>query len=290
MARNCSETIVSLDDQEQPIEVTHRRTIVEAVKKFSSLAKSSASRVDFRKPFLPGPKSFKPVLQPWPSATNISRSVPLIQTPIPTSIEARSFLRRDSFKSLHHQSSLEESDGRPSVSSQGEAYQDGVVNSAFAEEMLHDVSDICDCDGAEEGHEALESGLSHEYHQCRQACQELPTLETLVINEPGQSRINNSSKYLMVKSDRSPSNSRKRKGIQWRPRVSSEVLKFRRRTTDSIPTVNTTLTLTRSSPNLSNLQLEEQMKTLSDKTDPSCKQKDDSKLWITVQYRSDWYF
>ncbi|XP_012216937.1 bestrophin-4-like [Linepithema humile] len=279
MARNCSETIVQLDNQEQPIEMEQRHVIVEAVKKFSSLAKGSASRIDFRKPFLPGLKSSKPVLQPWPSATNISH--PFLSMAISTSIEAGSSLKRDSFKSLCRQSSAEESDGRPSVSSQDERYQDGVVNSAFAEERLHDVPDICDCDGTEEEHDALESDLSHQY-QCRQACQELPILEmidmSVIGGESSRSRINSCPKYLMARSDRSPDNSRKRKGIQWRSRISGEKLKFRRRTTDSIPTVDTILTPTRSSPNLSNL--EEQMKTaLSVKTDPSCKQEDEiSKL------------
>lgn len=276
MARNCSEAILQLDDQEQPIEMEQRRTIIEAVKKFSSLAKSSTSRIDFRKPFLPGLKSSNPVLQPWPSATNISRPVPFFQTPSRTSMEAGSSLKRDSFKC--RQSSTEESDG-PSVSSQG-SYQSGVVNSAFAEERLHNVPDICDCDGAEEGHDALESDFSYQY-QCRQADNELPILETIdnrsvIGDEPSRSRLNSCPKYLMTRSNRS-FDSKKRNGIHWRSRISGEMLKFRRRTTDSIPKVSTILTPNRSSPNLSNL--EEQMKTApSVKTDPSCKQEDDSKL------------
>jgi len=285
MACNCSETTVQLDDQEQPVEMEQRR-LTEPVKKFSSFAKSSASRIDFRKSFLPGLKSpTKPVLQPWPSATNISRSVPFIQTPFPTSIEAEFSLRRDSFKSMYHRSSVEESDGRPSISSQDERYEDSIVNSMFAKEKLYDVPDIYDCDNAEKGHDALESGLSR--CQCKQVCQELPILRTINTSvtdgEPSRivdshTRINN-SKYLMAKSDRSPDkNFRKRKSIQWRPRISGETLKFRRRTTDSIPKMNTTLIPTRSTPNLSNL--EEPIKTaLNIKTDPFYEQEDNSKLW-----------
>jgi len=192
------------------------------------------------------------------------------------SIETESSLRRDSFKNLYRQSSADEFDGRFSVSSQDERYQDS-VSSAFAKERLRDV---CDCNIAEEGHDAVKSDLSQ--NQCRQTCQELPILETIDVSvtdgEPShRSRINSCPKYLMTKGDRSPDNSKKRKYIQWRPRTSDETLKFRRRTTDSIPTVNTILVPTRSSPNLSNL--EEQMKTaLNVKADPFCKQEENSKL------------
>lgn len=284
MARNCSETVVQLDGQEQPpAETEQRRVIVEAVRKFSSLAKSSASRAG--KPFFPVlTKSPRPMLRPWPSAANISRPVQIssIPTPIPTSavIEAGDPWRKDSFRSLHSRPSLEDSEGRLSVSSQGEKNQEGVVNSAFAEEKVDDISDICDCDDMGEDDDGSWSDPSHR-SQCRQVfCQQSWTPEmidmSVIGGEPSHSSIKTSSKYLITRRDRSVSDSRKKKGIHWRPRLSGKSLKFRRRTTDSIPSVTEVLSQTWSSPNLKDL--EEQAKiTQSVKVDP-CKQEEDSKL------------
>ncbi|XP_011687186.1 PREDICTED: bestrophin-4-like [Wasmannia auropunctata] len=276
MARNCSETVVQLDGQEQPpAETEHRRVIVEAVRKFSSLARSSASRVLTKSP--------RPVLRPWPSAANISRPVQVasIPTPIPSSasiVETADPWRKDSFKSLHRRPSVEDSDGRPSVSSQGEKNQEGVVNSAFAEEKVDNISDICDCDDIEEDDDDGPSYRS----RCRQtSCQQSSTPEmidmSVIGGEPSHSSVKSSPKYLVTRRDRSSSDSRKNRGIHWRPRLSGKPLKFRRRTTDSIPTVGEILSQTWSSPNLRDL--EEQAKTVqSVKFDTSCKQEEDSKL------------
>ncbi|KAM0736074.1 Bestrophin-2a [Formica fusca] len=267
MAGNCSETVVQLDGQEQPVEVEHRHVIIEAVRKFSALAKSSASRAG--KSFFPS----KPVMHPWPSTTNISHPAHTsIQAPIsmPIVLEAASPWRKDSFKSFR-QSSMEDSEGRrSSVSSQSDRNQ-GVVNSAFTEEKLHDVSDIYDCDNAEE-----EYDNSGPPHQREDSCQHLPIPEAIdmpvIGGEPSHS---SSSKYLMMKTDQSTSDSKKKKGIQW-PRLSGKSLKFRRRTTDNIPAISTMMDQTRSSPNLSNL--EERKSVQNVKIDPSYKQENDSKL------------
>lgn len=266
MVRNCSETVVQLDSQEQSPAETERRAIIEAVRKFSSLAKSSASRAG--KPFFPVlTKSPRP-MRPWPSAVNLSRPVqtPSTSMPIPI-VEAEDLWR----KSLHRRLSVEDSEGRPGVSLQGEKNQKGIVNSSFIEERVDDVSD---CDNIEEGDD--DSGPSHG-SRCRQiSCQQSSTLETIdmsVIGEP--SRINSSPKYL-IRRER-PSSDSKKKGIQWRSRLSGRPLKFRRRTTDSIPKVSEVLSHTWSSPNLRNL--EEQAKAAqSVKDNLPCKQEEDSKL------------
>ncbi|XP_071647146.1 uncharacterized protein [Temnothorax longispinosus] len=286
MARNCSETVVQLDGQEQPPAEVQQRRVIEAVRKFSSL-KSSTSRAG--KSFFTGltrpPRS---TLPPWPSATNISRPVQTSSNPtqIPTSaiVEAGGLWRKDSYgwrKNQHRRSSVEDSEGRPSVSSQGEKSQEGVVNSAFAEERIAEVPDICDCDDTEEGDDGSWSRSSQTYGQV--ACQQSLTRETIdmsvISGEPSSSRIDSSPKYLMTSRprNRSTSDSRK-KGIQWRSRLSGRPLKFRRRTTDSIPSVAKVLSQAWSSPNLRNL--EEQAKTaqISVTVNPPCKQEEDSKL------------
>lgn len=283
MAFDCPETIVQLDGQEQqPLEQRH--TIAEAVKKFSSLAKKgSGSRADLRKPFFPvQTKSPKTMLQPWPSATNISRSsVASTLTPFPTSADSspgffESVWKKDSITSLYRRSSVENSEGRPSVSSRGEKSQEGVVNSAFAGEKMNDVPDICDCDD-EEHNGPTESSPSR---QCRQLIldQHLLTPETIDMSttgsyEPSRSRTASCSKYLTPKKD----DSRKKRSFQWRSKI-SEPLKFRRRTTDSIPTVITVLSHTRSTPDLRDLN--EQTKTAQSEatTDTFRTQENDTKL------------
>lgn len=267
MAGNCSETVVQLDEQEQPLEMKHRHVIIEAARKFSALAKGSASRTG--KSFFPATKPSKSVMHPWLSTTNISHSAQTsIQAPISTPIvlEAASPWRKDSFKSFR-QSSMEESEGRrPSVSSQSDRNQEGVVNSAFIEEKLHDVPDICDYDNMEEEYD--NSGSPTPY---KDSCQHLPIPEA--IDMPVIGGEPSCLKYL--KRDRSTSDSKKKKGIQW-SRLSGKSLKFRRRTTDNIPTISTMMSQTRSSPNLSNL--EERKSAQNVKIDPSYKQEDDSKL------------
>lgn len=281
MARNCSETVVQLDGQEQPpAETEQRRAIVEAVRKFSSLAKSSASRAG--KPFFPVlGKSPRP-LRPWPSATNLSCPVPTPSMPIPVA-EIEDPWRKDSYswrRSLHRRPSSElDSEGRPSVSSQGEKNQEGVVNSSFAEGRVDDVPDISDCGEQSIAEESEnDSGPSHAPRQV--PCQRSSVPETIDMSviggEPSRSRVNSCPKYLMLRRDR-PTSDSKKKGIQWRSRLSGRALKFRSRTTDSIPKVSEVLSQTWSSPNLRNL--EEQTRTVqSVKVNPPCKQEEDSKL------------
>lgn len=268
MAGNCSETVVQLDGQEQPIEIEQRHVITEAVRKFSALAKGSASRTG--KPFFSTlTKSSKPVVHhPWLSTMNISRSTQ-IQAPVFTDlpIEAASPWRKDSFKSFR-QSSMDDSEGRqPSVSS--DRSQEGVVNSAFTEEKLHDVPDICDCDNMEEEYDNFGPPRQHEDY-CQHS--QIPeTIDMSVIGEPPRA---SSPKYL--KRNQSISDSKKKKSFQW-PKLSSKQLKFRRKTTDNIPVLGTMMSPTSSSsPNLRNL--EERKTAQSVKIDSSCKQEDDSKL------------
>ncbi|XP_012538019.1 bestrophin-4 isoform X2 [Monomorium pharaonis] len=277
MARNCSETVVHLDDQAQPPAATEqRRVIAEAVRKFSSLTKSSANRAG--KPFYPVlTKPSRSVLSPWPSATSISYPV---QIPTSAFIDTGGGVwMKDSFRSLYRRPSLEDSEGRPSISSQGEANQEGVMNSAFTKERMDDISDICGCDDTGEDDDG--SGPSH-WSQCRQVSCKSSTPETIDMSviggEPSHSSNERSpKKYLMIKRHRSASDSKKKKGIHWQTKLSGKSLKFRRRTTDSIPTVSEILSQTWSSPNLK--ELEEQAKSAqSAKVNLPCKQEEDSKL------------
>lgn len=272
MAGNCSETVVQLDGQEQPIEMEHRHVITDAVRKFSALAKGSASRTG--KSFFPVLTKSKTLMQPWPSATNISRPAQTsIQAPISTSIvlETASPWRKDSFKSFCQSSTEDFEERRPSVSTQSNKSQEGVVNSAFAEERLNEVPDICDCDNEEE-----EYDNSDPQHQHEDFCQHISSLEAIDMSViGGESSHSSNPKYLMINRDRSTSDSKKKKGIHW-PRLSGKPLKFRRRTTDNIPAIGTMMSQTRSSPNLR--ALEERKTARSVKVDPSCKHEDDSKL------------
>ena len=277
---------MQLDGQEQlPAEPEQRRVIIEAVRKFSSLTKNSASRAV--KPFFPVlTKTPKPVLRPWPSVTNIQRPAHISSTPaISTStvVEIEDPWAEDSFKSLHRRPSTD-SEGQPSISSQSEKNQEGVVNSAFAEERVDNTSDICDYDNAEEGDNGSWFGPSHRSRCTRVSCQQSFTSETIdmpvISDEPiSLSSIKSSSKYLITRQNRSISDSRKKKSIL-RARLSGKLSNCRR-TTDSIPTVSTILSQTWSSPNLSNL--EEQTKTAQNVQvgSSSCKQEknqEDSKL------------
>jgi len=278
---------MQLDGQEQPsVETEQRRIIVEAVRKFSSLTKNSASRAV--KPFFPVlTKTPKPALRPWPSVTNIQRPAQISSIPTPaiptTVVEIEDPWAKDSFKSLHRQPSID-SEGRPSVSSQSEKNQEGVINSAFAEERMNNTSNICDCDDAEEDDDDTWYGPSHRSRCTRVSCQQSFTSETIdmsvISDEPiSLSGIKSSSKYFITRRDRSISDSRKKKSIL-RTRLSGK-LSNRRRTTDSIPTMSTILSQTWSSPNLSNL--EEQTKTAQNVKvgSSSCKQEEnqeDSKL------------
>lgn len=144
MARNCSETVVQLDGQEQPAEVEQRRVLAEAVKRFSSLAKGSTSRPELRKSFFPTlTKPSRPVMRPWPSTTSISRSVQ--QSTLTPAVETDNPWAKDS--SLYRPQPVEDSEERQSnVSSQGETSQEGVVNTAFSGEKLKNVLDDRDND------------------------------------------------------------------------------------------------------------------------------------------------
>ncbi|XP_025153867.1 bestrophin-4 isoform X2 [Harpegnathos saltator] len=148
MARNCSETVVQLDGQEQPIEAEQRRVLTETVKRFSSLAKGSTPRPELRKPFFPAlAKSSKPVMRPWPSTVNISH--PVQQSVFtPTVGESENPWAKDSNLSCP----AEDSEGQqPGVSSQGEPDQEeGVVNTAFSRDRLKGSPDNCDRDDTAE--------------------------------------------------------------------------------------------------------------------------------------------
>ncbi|XP_014467642.1 PREDICTED: bestrophin-4-like [Dinoponera quadriceps] len=139
MARNCSETVVQLDGQEQPAEGEQRRVLVEAVKKFSSLAKGPTSRPELKKSFFPVlTKSSRPVMRPWPSTTSISRHAqPSAFTP--TIVETDPWANDSSQNSPNSAEDPEEQ--QPSVSSQGETSQEGVANTAFSSDKLKNIPD-----------------------------------------------------------------------------------------------------------------------------------------------------
>lgn len=279
VARNCAETVVQLDGQEQPIEIEQRRVLAEAVKKFSSLAKGSASRAESRKSFFPVlAKSSKPALRPWPSAANISRPA---QPRTPVSEPGYPWTK-DILKGADRQPSTENSEGRPSISSQSEVDQEGVVNSAFSGEKLENAPDICeDCEDQREEDVSESASPVCQCHE-QEPHQQLPAPRTIDvsrfnIDESQHPPIDSYPKYL-IRRDRSTSDSRKRRGIQWRARMPGKSLKFRRRTTDNVPAIETILSQTRSSPNLSNLEEQARAAREAAKIDPSCTQEDDSKL------------
>ncbi|XP_032676145.1 bestrophin-4-like isoform X2 [Odontomachus brunneus] len=136
VARNCSETVVQLDGQEQPTEVEQPRVLAEAVSRFSSLAKNPTSRFEPRKSFFPVlTKPSRPVTRPWPSTTNISHSVQ--QSPFtPTIIETDNPWAKDSSRPYPMEGSEEQ---RSSVSSQDQTNQEGVINTAFSSDRIKDM-------------------------------------------------------------------------------------------------------------------------------------------------------
>jgi len=218
------------------------------------------------------------VLAPWPSTTSISHSVQ------PSTVFEGALWKKNSFKS--HQSSMEDSDGLPSVSSQDERNQEGVVNSAFTGEM----SDTYDCD--EMGEELEETDLPQCRCGQRISCRHLPVSEmidmSVIDGESNRSRIDNYSRYLARRNCLTPGcRHQDEKGVQWRLRIPGKP--FRRRTTENIPTMDVILNQTRSSPNLRYLEEQAKAAKRSLKIDRSCKQEDDSQLWwCDISFLSSW--
>ncbi|KAG7202965.1 hypothetical protein KM043_010102 [Ampulex compressa] len=230
MDRNCSETVLQMDIQESPTDVEQpeqRRVITEAVKRFSALARSSTPRIDQnRKPFFPVIKAPRVILQPWPSATNVAKmGKQTIDSPA-VSDDVNPWTRKPCRTILE----------ATRLQAQEEEAPRSFVNSAFDRETSR-----------EEKEARREEGSPVEVGQCLQL--EVPD-DLPYIDEPAKPRPNTK---LLVRRQKSNGSLRKKRSLQWKQIIEDRPGRFRRRTTDAIPTVEKVIPLTMSSPNLRDL-------------------------------------
>lgn len=278
MGRNSSETIVQLDLQEinEMAERADRQAATEVVKTSGRSSKCPTPRMEQnRKPFFAGAKSAKVNLQPWPSATNLSR-LATNQHQQQGSEVATSFVKngRDGgdtasvrrIRSMTHAQRppcISVTRHNPSQDSEDENEDDkrrdeasdngGFVNSAFSQEYLAqpDVSESssCHCDDPASRdpdqhsdvcqfqclHEAI---CQHPEHRSRTRPQ--------VAKRPRR-RFNSCPKFFVPR--QSPTGYRK-KGVHWRRNRDGKESSVRRKTVDCVHSVKKLTPQTSSSPNL----------------------------------------
>lgn len=254
MDHNRSETVLPLDMQEsqaEPVQPEQKRIIMDAVRKFSALAKYPTPRIDqTRKPFFALPKTPRVFLQPWPSATSLSRQGrQFADTPTIPDSEMNPW-REHPLKTFYPPT-LQISSSSTQAPETPES-QDGVVNSGFPTEHAKDTHDC----GSESRSDSLRSDVFQ--FQCQgNVCQAGPTpsetVATLSAEESVRPRLNSCPKYL-VKRHRSVGESCRRKAIRWKQMMDNQ-MKLRRRTADNIPyPAQDVLSHARSSPNLRNAE------------------------------------
>lgn len=258
MVRNSTETTIQFDLQElsSETEQTEHHTITDTVKKFSGISKCSDQQN--RKPFFAITKPSTVNLQPWPSATNLPH-LTTDQNPETSSAAVAktdhglTSCRNNSFRTIHclH---CEEVDHDQTYNFEN---HQGIVNSAFSQERLAETDfgteDTAMCKNC---NTLSRSNSSHSdicQFQCHQnVCHHIKDMNDLTIEGFSRLRLNSGSKYL-IRRQRSMGSGRK-KGVRWKPILNNtDETKIRRKTCDSVPTIEMVITQTRSSPNLRNL-------------------------------------
>lgn len=229
-------------------------TLMEAVRKFSR-TKLSTPRLDqIRKPFFTLSKSSKVNIQPWPSATNLTRFANSQKGDanfLRKSERASAAVRRaESFNipviDVRH-SSLDEPDDDDDDDDEPSKFSRGIVNSAFSQEKIND-SQLKICDVCGEYSQNIHSELCHCNCGHEKCCQHFEE----IIGE-SRKRLHSYPKVLAYrrKTAESP---RWKKGVRWKTSGNKIIVekKSRRRTVDSVPSPKKFVASSRNSLNLSN--------------------------------------
>lgn len=266
MVRKGSETIVPLDILETIIDPsTERRrtsTLMEAMKKFSR-TKLSTPRLDqMRKPFLALGKSSKVNIEPWPSATNLVR-LPDRQKAdtLSKKSERDSTVRRaESFNipviDIRRASDVPGDEDDDNDDDDDLSLQQGIINSAFSEERLSDSSSsprTCNYNhvhSREVNYDLCQFECRHE-----KICQHLESGIPSGVTCPDLPRRRlHSYPKLSTHRRKSSESGRWKKGVRWKPSGNKSEGKknSRRRTVDSIPSVEKLVAVSKDSLNLSN--------------------------------------
>ncbi|KAK2576473.1 hypothetical protein KPH14_005804 [Odynerus spinipes] len=256
MARNASETVLQLDalelQQLSSIEVEQgdpqRRRLTGAMKKFSAIAKYATPRIDpNRKPFFPAAKTTKISLQPWPSATNLSRTNRHRAPDTPAPINASNILYVPPALEISFHDDADD-----------QGNHDGFDNSAFFHE---DVGDryIEDQDDDQERipKDIVKFECGDPKDTSEGSDEQMEGIDLSSFRETIEQRSESCPKHLFQR-QRSSSGSSDKKGVHWKAETGRRPsLLARRKTVHSVPTsLQIVIPQARSSPNLSNIEVE----------------------------------
>ncbi|XP_015185861.1 PREDICTED: bestrophin-4-like [Polistes dominula] len=269
MDRSDSETVFQLDNQEQQSQQgeieqgdPQRRRLTGAIKKFSTMARHGTPRIDSnRKPFFPLTKASKIWLQPWPSATNLSRTNSPRGPDTPAVFNAPQILCVPPVSDFSYNTD----------ESKDQENRRGFSNTAFYHENVDDryIEDQ-DNDTAENVKDVdrFERFVSTDTAESSDS-------QIEEINLPNfRETIESYPKHLLQR--HSSSGSSDKKGVHWKMHERRPSLLARRKTVCNVPTsLHIIIPQARSSPNLTNIEVEVKQ---PDKFDPSDGSEQDSKL------------
>lgn len=276
MVSNASETILQLDNQEQQQQQQQqseaeqgdqqRGRLTGAMRKFSAIARHTNPRIDSnRKPFFAAIKTPKIWLQPWPSATNLSRINRHRGPDTPAPFNAPKILCVPSALQISFSDETEDQENR-----------EGFDNSAFFHE---DVDDRYIEDQDDDTIEKLRNVnrfkrfVLTDTSECSDA--QIEAIDLPRFRETIEQKSESFFKYLPQR-QRSSTESSDKKGVHWRIDERRPSLLARRKTIHSVPTsLQIVIPQARSSPNLTNIEVEEKQMEKLDTPDESEK---DTKL------------
>ncbi|KAI4486914.1 hypothetical protein M0802_012233 [Mischocyttarus mexicanus] len=271
MDRNNGETILQLDNQEQQLQTLgeieqgdqQRRRLTGAMKKFSAMARHGTPRIDSnRKPFFPIAKASKIWLQPWPSATNLSRiNRPRGSPDTPAPLNAPQILCVPPV-----------SDVSCKTTDESEDQEKGFANTAFFHE---DVDNQYIEDQEEDNSNNVKNVDRFERFVSTDTAESSdPQIEEIDLSN-FREIIESCPKYLLQRHSSSGSSDNK-KGVHWKIDERRPSLLARRKTVHSVPTtLQIIIPQAKSSPNLTSIDVEVKQ---PDKLDPSDNSEQDSKL------------
>lgn len=272
MVSNASETVLQLDNQEQQQQQQceaeqgdqqHRR-LTGAMRKFSAIARHANPRIDSnRKPFFAAIKTPKILLQPWPSATNLSGINRHRDPDTPAPFNAPKILCVPPALQISFTNEAEDRENR-----------DGFDNSAFFHEDVDDryIEDQDDDNtmGRLKNVKRFVLGDTSEYSD-----EQIEAIDLSRFRETIERRSESFSKYSPQR-QRSSTGPGDKKGVHWRTDERRPSLLARRKTIHTVPTsLQIIIPQARSSPNLTNIEVEDKQ---VEKLDTSDESEKDTKL------------
>ncbi|KAL2728498.1 bestrophin-4-like isoform X1 [Vespula squamosa] len=276
MVSNVSETVLQLDNQEQQQQQQQqfeaeqgdqqRGRLTGAMRKFSAIARHANPRIDSnRKPFFAAIKTPKIWLQPWPSATNLSRINRHRGPDTPAPFNAPKILCVPSALQISFTDEPEDQENR-----------EGFDNSAFFHE---DIDDRYIEDQDDDTIEKLRNVNQFKRFVLTDTPEssdaQIEAIDLPRFRETIEQKSESFFKYLPQR-QRSSSGSSDKKAVHWRIDERRPSLLARRKTIHSVPTsLQIVIPQARSSPNLTNIEVEEKQMEKPDTSDESEK---DTKL------------